>query len=211
MNKLNVFKNELKQIESEPCKLIAEYVIKNTEDYFFDMPASTSGKFHPRDELDKGGKILHLKKAFYLADQAARKYGFKKDQYDKNKNEAVITYDTRLKYDILRTACLIHDMPFCFIWDDVEKKYRTNPTHAALNASFIYNHFNGFLDKELLNDFTSAVFYHMGKWTQYDKNVYHKLVFDIQNANQAITKAVHEVDFYVSRKMINVDLNETDY
>lgn len=213
INKLEIFKEELDLIKNDEIRKLCEYVISETPDYYFSQPASTSGLFHPLDELGECGKIIHHKKIVKLCEQSARRYGLETNE---------------LLMDIVRASCLIHDMPFCFYWCSNQNKYRTNYQHANKNANFIYE----YCEKEYGEDVSiwpssmymiiHAVYFHMGKWGYYKLDEYEHIEdirnwlfqsnfidedFDIGNYYHEIISSVQEADFYASRRMINIDLN----
>lgn len=179
---IKIFEKELDEIKSKKLKKLAETVILETPDWYSSMPSSTSGKFHPSDELGPGGKIIHLKKVFKLSKEAARRYAIK--DYE---------------YEILRTASLIHDMPYCFCWDAKQEHRRTDPLHAFKNAYFCSRN----CDDILLQ---SAIYFHMGVWPDYESEEA-KLLSLSEYQNHPVVLATQESDYYASRRMILILLD----
>jgi hypothetical protein len=177
-----IFEKELNEIKSEELKGLAETVILETPDWYSTMPSSTSGKFHPSDELGLGGKIIHHKKVFKLSEEAARRYDIK--DYE---------------YEILRTASLIHDMPYCFYWDVKQERYRTDPLHPFKNAYFCSRNCNDML-------LQSAIYFHMGLWSNYESEEA-KLLSLSEYQNHPVVLATQESDYYASRRMIIILLD----
>ena len=67
MGKAEVFEYELSFIKNLQIK---EFTIKALEilpDYFFEVAASSSGKYHPSYALGKGGLVRHTKAAVRIA------------------------------------------------------------------------------------------------------------------------------------------------
>lgn len=60
-DKWDLFKEELALIKNETIKQFALNGIAILPDYFFEMPASTTGKYHPSYALGKGGLLRHTK------------------------------------------------------------------------------------------------------------------------------------------------------
>lgn len=64
-------RRQLKNLNRE-CDLIPDFAVRawahmaldNAPKEFWNIPAAFSGKFHPKDEFRKGGKVLHTKRAF---------------------------------------------------------------------------------------------------------------------------------------------------
>ena len=174
-----ILEQEINQIKNKNLKNLIEKVICATPDWYSKMPSSTSGRFHPIDELGPGGKIIHHKKIFRLADQAAERYEIK--EYE---------------YELLKTACLIHDMPFCFNWDNDKKCYRTDRLHPFKNAFFCSKHCTDMI-------LVSAIYFHMGIWADYKSEEAKILSLD-KYKDHPVVRATQECDFYSSRRMILV-------
>ena len=63
MNREEVFKVELGYIKSDRIKKACLEMIKLLPDYFFEIPASSTGKYHPEYALGDGGLLRHSKAA----------------------------------------------------------------------------------------------------------------------------------------------------
>lgn len=61
MNKEDFFKNELELINVDELKKYAQSLILTFPDYFFEVPASSTGKFHPKYALGEGGLYRHTR------------------------------------------------------------------------------------------------------------------------------------------------------
>lgn len=83
---------ELEQIEDPSIRLFVTKALERVPDYFWHVPASASGRFHPLDTLGEGGLVLHTRRAVYLATEIAKV--FKIDG---------------AKLDVLRAAAILHD------------------------------------------------------------------------------------------------------
>lgn len=83
---------ELEQIEDPSIRLFVTKALERVPSYFWHVPASASGRFHPLDTLGEGGLVLHTRRAVYLATEIAKV--FKIDG---------------AKLDVLRAATILHD------------------------------------------------------------------------------------------------------
>lgn len=91
--KEDTFSNELALIFDESIKEFTRLCVISAPDYFFtDCPASSTGKYHPVDELAHDGTIVHTKKVVTLA-------------YDLCK-----AYSCENRRDEIISACIIHDL-----------------------------------------------------------------------------------------------------
>lgn len=62
------FRCELSKIKDENIKKSTEYILNLLPDYFYTMPASTSGKYHPEFSLGEKGLVRHVKVASRIAE-----------------------------------------------------------------------------------------------------------------------------------------------
>ena len=66
MNKVEVFENELVYIENEDIRDSLRTMIEKIPDYFFTIPAASTGKYHPQYAQGDGGLVRHTKVACYI-------------------------------------------------------------------------------------------------------------------------------------------------
>ena len=94
MKKSEVFAEEMALIKNEKLKnVVADFFDYVVPDYFFKIPASSSGKHHPRFASGEGGLVRHTKMVVAVAITLAYLGGCKSGP------------DT----DIIVAACLLHD------------------------------------------------------------------------------------------------------
>lgn len=62
-----MFRHQLALIQSEYIREAVAKTLEKAPSYFWEMPASTSGKYHPVYSLGKGGLIRHTKAAIKIA------------------------------------------------------------------------------------------------------------------------------------------------
>lgn len=67
MTKIDFFRTELRYIKSARLLENAKKMIGLLPDYFFEIPASSTGKYHPAFALGEGGLVRHTKVAVRLA------------------------------------------------------------------------------------------------------------------------------------------------
>ena len=66
MKKIELFKTEINYVKDEARRKDLKTLIKLLPDYFFEIPASSTGKYHPAFALEKGGLFVILKWQFEL-------------------------------------------------------------------------------------------------------------------------------------------------
>ena len=60
---INYFEKELNYIKNDRIKRSLITMINILPDYFYEVPASSTGKYHPSFALNKGGLLRHTKVA----------------------------------------------------------------------------------------------------------------------------------------------------
>ena len=66
-DRLKMFANEIGDIYDKDLKELATELIANADDYFFTVPASSSGKYHPPFDLGCGGLVRHTRCVAFMA------------------------------------------------------------------------------------------------------------------------------------------------
>ena len=95
MNK-NVFETELNYIKKEQYRKNGQVLINLLPDYFFEVPASSTGKYHPKFALGEGGLVRHTKVAVRIA-------------YEMLQDESIGYMFTSDQKDLVLLALLLHD------------------------------------------------------------------------------------------------------
>jgi len=179
--KLEIFKEELDLIANSRIKEFTEVCIMESPDYVFeDCPSSSSGKYHPVEELGSDGTILHTKKVFALAYELSR------------------ALDVEKYRDEICAGALLHDL----MKQGAVKSGHTVREHPQLMAkkvSDVYNQkFEGRLNKKSFLMIYTSIFFHYGPWT--DKSV----AKDLKSFSM-VELAVYLADYVSSKRFVHVD------
>lgn len=178
--RISTFKNELDLITKPIIREFAEECIKRAPDYIFeDCPSSSSGKYHPLEELGADGTILHTKKVFALAYELSR------------------ALDCEYSRDEICAAALLHDM----LKQGPEKGHTVHEhpqLMAALVADVYKDKFKDKLDRESALKIYYSIFYHYGPWT--DNKVKKPLS---QYTPEEL--CVYVADYVSSKRFVHVD------
>ena len=67
MNKIKYFNTEINYIKNEVYREDIKFLINLLPDYFFQIPASSTGKYHPKFASTKNGLLKHTKAAVRIA------------------------------------------------------------------------------------------------------------------------------------------------
>lgn len=69
MNKTyEIFNTQLNLIKNDKLRNLIEFSLSNVPSYFYDIPASTTAKYHPNYALGECGLVRHTKAAVKIAD-----------------------------------------------------------------------------------------------------------------------------------------------
>jgi len=179
-----VFIRELDYIEHPDIRNFVTEMLRLAPGYFYTIPSSSSGKYHPAYENSKGGLILHTKTVVYFMMELFRNNMF--------------SFSGREK-DLLIAAALLHDFK-----KNGEKAHSefTSFEHPRIAANYIMQFKNcGIIPKEDIYFIACCVASHMGQWNTNGKNSKFKPLPLPQTDAQ---KFLHLCDYLSSRKDIDI-------
>ena len=146
--KEKIFGPELKRIFNKKIREFTRLCITQAPDYIFiDCPSSSSGKFHPLDELGPDGLIIHTKKIFTLA-------------YEMVKGMAC--EDNR---DIVLAASIIHDLRKQGVGGGCGHTHKDHPAYGVKLIDEIQEA-TQLLTAEQHKIIRNCVGYHYGPWSE---------------------------------------------
>lgn len=148
MDKVKMFKKELELIEDDEIRGLIETCLRLAPGYFFSIPASSTGKYHPKYALGEGGLVRHTKAAVKIANDLLNL-----EQYNHLNKTQIIS------------ALILHD---------IVKKGRIESNHTVfehpkLAAEFLME---VYLDSEIssmkvarnVDEICKLIKSHMGQW-----------------------------------------------
>lgn len=189
MNKSLKFSKELEYIKSEKIKNACQKMIELLPDYFFEVPASSTGKYHPEYALGEGGLLRHTKAAVRIA------YELLNDPCigDKYKQD---------EKDLMIMALILHDG----LKSGLNHEKYTRFDHPILIADYIMDNEEELgLEVEEIEFLCDAVKTHMGSWTT-DYNG----VEVLEKPKTKYQNFVHMCDYLASRKCLLVPFDKND-
>ncbi len=189
MDKIKVFKPEIDQIKDERLRNNLEIIINSLPDYFFIIPASSTGKHHPAFDLGDGGLVRHSKVAVRVGSELLNTQTFGDEFTDNEK-------------DLLLISILVHDG----LKKGKEEEQYTRFDHPVLMAEYI-KELKGkmTLTDEEINFISDVISSHMGEW---NTNKYSKLV--LPKPETKYQKFVHLCDYIASRKFLNFTFEDNN-
>ena len=184
--KSDVFNVELNKIEDEDIKESTKYILNKLPDYFYEVPASSTGKYHPSFSLGKGGLIRHTKVAVRIAEELF--------------SDSVFSTFTEHEKDIIRMAIILHDG----LKSGINKEEYTSFSHPLIMSDFILeNSSNLSISDEDTLCVCRLIKSHMGPW-----NKKGDIPLPIPKEKDEIF--VHLCDYIASRRFLNVNFDNNE-
>lgn len=182
--KVDVFKEEINYIKDSSLRGDLKILIGLLPDYFFEVPASSTGKYHPAFSLGDGGLVRHTKAAVRIA-------------YELLNNNTVGAKFSLHDKDLILIALTLHDG----VKSGMEHSKYTRFDHPLLASKLIMEN-KGKVSMEVddLRKVCSMIESHMGEWT-YDNYQKKEVLPKPKTAEQ---RFVHMCDFLASRKFLDI-------
>ena len=183
--KIALFEKEINYMEIEDIKNFFKKAITLVPDYFFEVPAASSGKFHSVLECGFGGLVYHTRSVAKVAN-----YLVNLQQYKSKLNE--------VEKDCVICAALLHD---CLKHDWENKTGFSVHQHPVLAAEFVKtdNRLDGIASDEIRTIIGDAVASHSGEWTTSKRS---KVV--LPSPQTLVQELVHTSDYIASRGDIHI-------
>ncbi len=176
------FRKEIFYIKSPIIRRIVSDGVQNIPKYFFTIPASSSGKFHPQYALGNGGLYRHVQAVIIIANELFRMDRFKFSQTQK---------------DLIIGSIILHDG-----WKQgATESGWTEFEHPTIAARELWKSVATYdlFDKYYLFQICLNIASHMGQWNK-DEKTGRRLLPPITK----MQKFVHLCDYIASRKQLEL-------
>ncbi len=188
--KSSVFARELNYIKNDRLRESVKILLDMLPDYFYEIAASSTGKYHPSFSLGDGGLVRHTKVAVRIANELFN-------------DASLFTSYTSDEKDLLIMSLLLHDG----LKEGIVKEKYVRFDHPILMASFIRDN----IDKTKLTDeeadiMASSIASHMGPWNTNEP--YTSVVLPLPK--NKYEQFIHMCDYLASRKFLDVKFNGND-
>ena len=183
--KAKIFDSILNTIENEDIRHFAEECIETIPDYFWEVGASSTGKYHPQYALGELGLARHTCALVRFLNHILNVDCFG-DKF------------TSREKDLMRVAGMMHDTRKSGDDADYAKNKYTKFDHPILAANEIRS-LIGFISPEELEIVATTIESHMGQWNTDKRN---SVVLPLPT--NKYQKMVHLADYLASRKDIEV-------
>jgi len=186
VDRLNIFKTELSYILNPKIKEFTEKALNNLPEYFFSIPASSSGKYYPKYALGEEGLVRHTKAAVRIAIEMFRLDVFKYTEDEK---------------DMIVASLILHDG----CKSGINNSSHTVTEHPLIVANMLRNNqeINSCIDKDTLNMIVGNIESHMGQW-QFDYKTKREV---LPRPKSKIQHFVHWCDYLASRKCLEFNFD----
>jgi len=183
MEKTNYFKQELNYVFDTRLRENAIKLINLLPDYFFEIPASSTGKYHPQFALGEGGSVRHTKAAVRFA-------------YELLNNNCIGNVFNEREKDLIIMSIIMHDG----CKSGLTKSEYTVANHPLIVSKLIKDNQDKLtLNEEELNLLCSMIESHMG---EFNKDYRGNSILPLpQNRYQ---KFVHMCDYLASKKFLDI-------
>lgn len=183
-----IFNKEINYIKNPKIKNSLITMLKKLPDYFYEVPASSTGKYHPNYALGNMGLVRHTKAAVRIAHELLL-------------NESLNNF-TNDEKDLIIMALCLHDG----LKSGLKKSEYTLFEHPILMANYLIENKD---DLELTDDeitfVSDAIKTHMGPWTT---NYQGEDVLEPPKSKSQ--RFVHMCDYLASRKFLEVPFDENN-
>ena len=188
MMKSEFFTREINLIVSEDLRMFCKtYLEDYVPNYFWEIGASSSGKFHPAFSQGVGGLVRHTKAVVMFAEELLRmsSYAYMKDEFK----------------DYVILACIVHDTVKYGMAEFDKAEYKNHAANAATLVDLAWGEYFDMVPAHPSEFILSAIRSHMGQWTTEKE--------DRPFTN--IDRCVHMADYMASRSFIDIPCIVDEY
>ena len=182
-----LFNKELKYIKNDRIKNSAIKLLNKLPDYFFYIPASSSGKFHPICDLGPQGLIRHTKNVVRIG-------------YELLNLEMYQNIFTKEEQDLIIYSLLFHDA----LKQGINETTYTIFEHPIVMSQYIKdNQKELLLTDEETTFISNGIASHMGQWNK-------KGNITMPKPSTESQKFIHLCDYLASRNFINIEYDNNE-
>ena len=188
MNKIEYFNKEYSYIKDNKKREDVKYLVNKLPDYFFEIPASSTGKYHPSFASSENGLVKHTKVAVRIAKELLDNPGL--NNFKDNEK------------DIIIMAIILHDG----CKSGIVKENYTRFDHPLIVSQFIKENRSSLsLNDEEMELLIRVISSHMGIWNKdYNGNEILPIPKD------KYQRFVHMCDYLSSKKFLDVKFDGID-
>ena len=183
-----VFNKEISYIKDLKIKKSLITMLNKLPSYFYEVPASSTGKYHPLFSLNKGGLVRHTKAAVRIAYELF--------------NDSALNNFTDEEKDLIIFSLTLHDG----LKSGLTKSEYTLFDHPIIMSNFIKDNKEDLeLNDKQIEFVCKCIETHMGPWT---KNYKDEEV--LESPKDKYQRFVHMCDYLASRKFLDIKFDNND-
>lgn len=188
MEKIEYFNKEYSYIKDNKKREDVKYLVNKLPDYFFEIPASSTGKYHPSFASSENGLVKHTKVAARIAKELLDNPGL--NNFKDNEK------------DIIIMAIILHDG----CKSGIVKENYTRFDHPLIVSQLIKENRSSLsLNDEEMDLLIRVISSHMGIWNKdYNGNEILPIPKD------KYQRFVHMCDYLSSKKFLDVKFDGID-
>ena len=188
MEKIEYFNKEYSYIKDNKKREDVKYLVNKLPDYFFEIPASSTGKYHPSFASSENGLVKHTKVAVRIAKELLDNSGL--NNFKDNEK------------DIIIMAIILHDG----CKSGIVKENYTRFDHPLIVSHLIKENRSSLsLNDEEMDLLIRVISSHMGIWNKdYNGNEILPIPKD------KYQRFVHMCDYLSSKKFLDVKFDGID-
>lgn len=188
MEKIEYFNKEYSYIKDNKKREDVKYLVNKLPDYFFEIPVSSTGKYHPSFASSENGLVKHTKVAVRIAKELLDNPGL--NNFKDNEK------------DIIIMAIILHDG----CKSGIVKENYTRFDHPLIVSQFIKENRSSLsLNDEEMELLIRVISSHMGIWNKdYNGNEILPIPKD------KYQRFVHMCDYLSSKKFLDVKFDGID-
>ena len=184
MEKSKYFEREIALIKNEDYQgFIKQYLNEYVPVYFWEIGASSSGKYHPQFSQGEGGLVRHTKAVVMFAEELLRMSSY--------------MYMSEEHKDYVIMACIVHDTCKYGAREYDKECYKD---HAKNAVNLVDSAWFGYFGINASEFFLSAIKCHMGQWSERENRPFTN-----------IDRCVHMADYMASRNFIDIPQINEEY
>lgn len=187
-NKKELLKEYFDSVQDEKIRKFMEQCIETIPEYWFVVPASSTGKYHPNYALGEGGLMRHTIALLRFFNRLVR-------------NNMYGSVFTDREMDLLRVACLMHDTRKSGTDEEFAVNKYTKFNHPILAADTVRSIKTEYITDEEKELIANAIESHMGQW---NTDTYGKSNVTLPLPINKHQKIVHLVDYLAAQKGVEV-------
>ena len=184
MQKSKYFEREIDLIQNPDYQAFVRWVLdKVVPDYFWEIGASSSGRYHPVFSQGEGGLVRHTKAVVMFAEELLRmsSYMYMQEEYK----------------DFVIMACILHDTCKYGVTTYNKEEYKDHAKNASDLVNWAWRELYGENAPTFL---LSAIRCHMGQWSEKEDRPFTN-----------IDRCVHMADYMASRNFIDIPQITEEY